>query len=284
MKKFILNSFVALSAILSMASCKSYYYQVYNVSSDNVKQQDNSLVYENEDCKVLYNLWSNNGKLKFAIVNKTDKDIFVNMGQSFYVVNGRAVDYYQERSYTQQDFYLASYTNTTATAYSKGSGFSWGNDIYMENASAVAGVNTSKLARTSSKSVTVKEQEVVCVPAKCYKVFGYYEVNPEWKKTCVKENDFPKNIYQVGTYTKANSPVSFKNRIAYGFTKSDVADKHIDNDFWISSITNYSQKAASEKVKEKGECYGVKSSSESRLFKIGGPDKFYKLILNDGRY
>ena len=45
---------------LSMASCKSYYYQVYDVSSNNTKMQDNSLVYENEDCKVLYNLWSNN--------------------------------------------------------------------------------------------------------------------------------------------------------------------------------------------------------------------------------
>ena len=36
---------------LSMASCKSYYYQVYDVSSNNTKMQDNSLVYENEDCK-----------------------------------------------------------------------------------------------------------------------------------------------------------------------------------------------------------------------------------------
>lgn len=283
MKKFILKSFVAVVAVLSMASCKSYYYQVYSVSSDNVKQQDNSLVYENEDCKVLYNLWSSNGKLKFAIVNKSDKDIFVNMGQSFYVVNGRAVDYYQERSYTQQDFYLSSYTNTTATAYAKGTSF-WGNDMYMENASAVAGASTSKLAKTSSKSVTVKEQEIICIPAKCYKIFGYYEVNPEWKKTCVKENDFPKASYQVGSYTKTSTPISFKNRIAYGFTKIDVADKHIDNDFWISAITNYSQKAATEKVKEKGECYGFKSSSTSRQFKVGGPDKFYKLIVNDGRY
>lgn len=283
MKKFILKSFVAVVAVFSMASCKSYYYQVYNVSSDNLKQQEGSLVYENEDCKVLYNLWSNNGKLRFAIVNKSDKDIFVNMGQSFYVVNGRAIDYYQERSYTQQDFYLSSYTNTSATAYAKGS-FSWGGDIYMENVGAVAESNTSKFAKTSSKSVTVKEQEIICIPAKCYKTFGYYEVNPEWKKTCVKENDFPKTRYQVDAYTKTNTPISFKNRIAYGFTKSDVADKHIDNDFWISAITNYSQKAATEKVKEKGECYGIKSSSKSRLFKIGGPDKFYKLIVNNGQY
>lgn len=94
MKKLIMKASLVAVLGLSMASCKSYYYQVYDVSSNNTKMQDNSLVYENEDCKVLYNLWSNNGKLRFAILNKTDKDIFVNMGQSFYVVNGQAIDYY----------------------------------------------------------------------------------------------------------------------------------------------------------------------------------------------
>lgn len=70
MKRFTKKAVLFAAIGLCMASCKGYYYQVYDVSSNNTKMQDNSLVYENEDCKVLYNLWSNNGKLRFAILNK----------------------------------------------------------------------------------------------------------------------------------------------------------------------------------------------------------------------
>ena len=76
----------------------------------------------------------------------------------------------------------------------------------------------------------------------------------------------------------ACTPITFKNRIAYGFTKNDVADKHIDNTFWLTGITNYSKNAATEKVKEKAECYGLSSTNKLRQFKIGGPNKFYKSI------
>ena len=51
MKKLIMKASLVAVLGLSMASCKSYYYQVYDVSSNNTKMQDNSLVYENEDCK-----------------------------------------------------------------------------------------------------------------------------------------------------------------------------------------------------------------------------------------
>ena len=83
MVKSIKKTATIAAIVLCMVSCKSSYYQVYEVSTDNLKTQDNSLVYENEDCKVLYNLWSLDGELRFAVQNKTDKDIFVNMGQSF---------------------------------------------------------------------------------------------------------------------------------------------------------------------------------------------------------
>lgn len=274
---------VAFAAVigLCMTSCKSYYYQVYDVSSDGLKQEDNSLVYENEDCKVLYNLWSNNGELKFAILNKTDKDIFVNLGQSFYVVNGKAIDYYQGRAYTSQSFTQASYAESYIVGAAKGSGF-WGNGVYSENAQALVDAASGKLVKASSNSVTSKEMEIVCIPAKCYKVFNYYKVNPAWLKTCDKDKDFPTKSCQVGTYTKTSTPMSFKNRIAYGFTKSDVADKHIDNDFWISSVTNYSQNAATEKYMDKSDCYGIKTSARGRQFVIGGPNKFYKLYVDEG--
>lgn len=121
--------------------------------------------------------------------------------------------------------------------------------------------------------------EIVCIPAKCFKVFNYYKVTPTLIQTCDRQKDFPSKKYVVGNYTQSTTPLKFKNRIAYGFTKNDVADKHIDNDFWISAVTNYSKKAATEDYKEKTECYGKKSSTKGKAFTIGGPNKFYKLYL-----
>ena len=57
---------------LGMISCKTNYYQVYEVKSNTLNQKDNSLVYENSDVRVLYNLWSANGAIGFVFENKTD--------------------------------------------------------------------------------------------------------------------------------------------------------------------------------------------------------------------
>ena len=206
MKKTILNVALGAAVGLCVTSCKSPFYQVYEVGTDNLRQQDNSLVYENEDCKVLYNLWSNEGEIKFAIFNKTDKDIFVNLGQSFFVKNGLATDYYQGRTFTTQSFAQSSYLTEAASVIGTVSGF-WGDNIYMENLNLQVG-------KAVSNSVTTKEAEIVCIPAKCYKVFNYYTVTPAWAYTCDEDKDFPKTTYSYGTYTKNTTPMSFKNRIA----------------------------------------------------------------------
>lgn len=283
MKKGILKMAILSLIAFSFSSCKSYYYQVYDVDCDNMKAQDNSLVFENEDCKILYNLWSNNGELKFAMVNKTDRDIFVNMGQTFYTVNGKAEEYFQDRTYSQRSYVQSSIATTSATGKVSAQGF-WGNNVYLENATAVANVFGNKAVHAEESSFTVKEKEMVCIPARCFKVFNYYKLNPAFTQTCDKNRDFPKQTCSVGKYTKQTTPYLFNNRIAYGFTKKEVADKHIDNEFWISAITNYSQKAATENVTSKTKCYNLTTSTKMNTFKIGGPNKFYKLYgLKNGK-
>lgn len=281
MRISIAKTAIIAAASLCPSSCTSYFYQVYDVSTDGLKQQDNSLVYENDDCKVLYNLWSNNGELKFAIINKTGRDIFVNMGQSFYVANGLAVDYYQGRTYTSQTYTMTAYSDSHVAGSASGRGFSWGEGLFSEDAKAIVAASGKKLVKAQLTGETRAEKEIVCIPANCFKVFNYYKVKPARVKTCVNEKDFPKKSSRIDTYTQTTTPMSFRNRIAYGFTKDDVAEKHIDNNFWISSVTNYSQKEATEDYKDKSECYGYKSHAKGKRFKIGGPDKFYKLYSKD---
>ena len=50
MKKLV---FISLLTVLGLTSCVTNYYQVYEVKSSNLVQKENSLVYENNDCKIL---------------------------------------------------------------------------------------------------------------------------------------------------------------------------------------------------------------------------------------
>ncbi len=277
MKQKLLSAVMFVALGLGMTSCKSAFFQVYEVESDNLKQQVNSLVFENEDCKLFYNLWSNNGKVTFTMLNKTDKDIFVNLSQSFFVKNGFAIDYFQGRTYTSQVFVQNTYVSTTLSATGKASGL-WGDNVYDFSKDVL--VKSNKAVKGIAQSVSTEEKEIVCIPAKCYKVFSYYSVNPSRLIVCDNSKDYPRQSAAIAFYSKDTSPVSFKNRIAYGFNKSEVAEKHVDNNFWITSVTNYSRKAATDKVKASSGC---DKGSKRKVFKIGGPNKFYAVFKDEFR-
>lgn len=276
MKKHLLKAAFVVVFGGMLASCnQGVYYQVYDVEANNLQQKDNSLVYENEDCKVLYNLWSDGGEIRFAFQNKTDKDIFINMGQTFFIVNGQAKDYFYDRTYTET--YMESATAAVVGGQTSWNANSyWGDSWYSEHGNVKSAAGLLKSSAAKGSATTIKEKEIICVPAHCFKVICKCSVNPSLMQTCEQSKDYPSRKENIKLYNKDNSPITFKNRIAYGFAKEDVATKHIDNDFWITSVTNYSQKGATTKVKEKTDCYGVKKSKKVRHFKIGGPDKFYQ--------
>lgn len=139
----------------------------------------------------------------------------------------------------------------------------------------------SKLVKGQSHGVTTKEKQIVCIPAHAYKVISEYKVSPRFVKTCERTKDFPKRTAIVASYSEGSSPVKFKNRIAYSFDSDCKNLQHIENSFYVSGVTNYSKKAAVEKVREKTDCYSTQKQKRA-YFKIGGPDKFYKTYRSQG--
>ena len=261
MKTLISKTFILYFFCLCITSCKSICYQVYDVDyDDNMKLQDSCIVYENEDCKVMYNLWSENGLVKFAIFNKTNSDIFVDMTQSIFSLNELANEYYKSRTWYKN----ISSCQTTITANTTGSGL-WGNRMYLCN---VDGVGVSS-------GISMKENEIECVPSKKYKLFGVYSVSPSLMNTHDYDKDYPTKTIQLSSYTRYNSPYIFTNRIVYGFSKDETVKKHIENEFWVSNITNYPEKEAVEYIKVEKTGYRVPSYAKIKRFKIGMPNKFY---------
>jgi len=60
------------------------------VPNTEVTKTGNNLVYEDDQCKVSYNLWSNGGDAGFVFQNKTDQNIYLDLGESFFIINGVA--------------------------------------------------------------------------------------------------------------------------------------------------------------------------------------------------
>lgn len=233
------------------------------------------MVFENEDCKVSYNLWALNGSMAFIFENKTNKDIFIDMTQTFFIKNGAANDYFKNRTYETRTFDALSLGYSVSKTYI-------GIDGYWPSQYAVPLFASAKaMAKAQagiSAAVTVKESEYVCVPARSYKVLNYYNIYPSFEKTCDNKKDYPKNEATIKMYDEHNSPLKFKNKIAYSFQKSNSSLTHIENTFWLSTIKTYSKKGAIEKRKVQEGCGDI-NVHKREFFKIGGPNQFYTNYL-----
>ena len=71
MKKTLLTVFASL-LLLSACNPIRYCYQVYEVNSPEVKVDGDVIYFENSDCRITYNLWSDGGNLNFIMKNKTN--------------------------------------------------------------------------------------------------------------------------------------------------------------------------------------------------------------------
>lgn len=209
------NQILLFSLLLIMTSCTSYLvqYQVYTVKSD-LKQGNGSLKYENEDCILHYNLWAEGGNPGFVMENKTDSDIFVLMDRSFYIHNGIAYNYYNNREITKgyASTYHESINIDGKVIYPYYSIFS------PIDATKKVGYSTNHVS-----SITVKEEPVICIPPHSAKYIPvYYRISDE-------------TLYQDGETKIENSPYIFRNRISYSLNDDDYI-KHIENKFWVSDI------------------------------------------------
>ena len=73
---------VVVTSVLSV-SCSQNFYQVYTMDSNDLKMQDNSLLYENTDCQESYNFWSDGGHVSFALKHKKAQALFLNMKERY---------------------------------------------------------------------------------------------------------------------------------------------------------------------------------------------------------
>ncbi len=245
-----------LSLLVSCKSVGTYYYQVYKTKSDTVKSVENAMVFEDVNCKISYNLWAEKGNAGFSFYNKTTEVIYLQLDESFYVLNGKAFDYYQNR--------IFSNSSNSALKTTKTSGFS---QIGWLTLSAYT---SNTLSTNNTSGIEVVEAKTIAIPPKTTKIVSEFNIN----QTLIRDCDllrFPTSRQtSVKPYTEATSPFLFYNLISY-----KIGDKKttVKNDFYVSEIKNIADKDAYRQ--EKNAFCNQRGGTYVNVFKESGPDRFY---------
>ncbi len=204
----------------------------------------------------------------FKFYNKTDTNIFLNLEESFFILNGIAHDYYKNRIFTNSTSSGLTVSSSKATSKSV-TGVNY-LDLLQTN---IIQVNTgSGLATSSGYSVSYNEEKIICIPSKSSKIITEYSINDLLYRDCELFRYPTKRQINPKTFSKATSPLVFSNRIAYTVEGLYNLSK-FDNEFYVSEISNY---PAAEFIESRPEVFcGQKSSIPTDFFKSTAPNKFY---------
>lgn len=260
----------SLIIAIALTSCKSpNYYQIYKaVPSEKIKITENQLVYEDDNCSVSYDLWDNGGTSGFKYFNKTETNIYLNLEETFFILNDVAYNYYKDRVYTESE--------SNGTSSSKG----------VSAAKSVTGVNYFDLLQTnrtsttnsiavitsSGYSVSHNEEKTICIPAKTSKIINEYKIKQSIFRDCALLKYPSINNIKTLSFSKSNSPLTFSNRIEYKVGQLGNPIK-IKNEFYVAEITNYPEREVLE-FKNERYCEQV-GVNTLEYFKNYSPDKFY---------
>lgn len=273
-----------------LASCGTTYkfVQVCTAKSiDNATTAQNTnegLLYENEDCIVKYNLWSNGGDAGFVFYNKTNKVIHIDLSQTFMLKNGVAYDYYTPQTITKTSSssvgvatsatYTESYSAAGHTAVGAKAGAAATNGSVAVGASKSAAVGASwgaaifgSLTATNtasygaSTSVATTEQPILSIPPKSSKAVSGYAISKGLLLDC-DLNKYPANSAKL-TFNEDNSPLTFANYITYSIGE-EQENKVIENKFYIAEVANYAEPYILKYTERANICENVLSPEEKQ--------------------
>ena len=92
-KSFLELTFLTFLTV-GLQSCATTYYQVYDVETEGLQSSKEKIVYNDDNCEIIYDLWCEQGTLNFLFKNNSETDIHIDLSQSFFIRNGIAYDYY----------------------------------------------------------------------------------------------------------------------------------------------------------------------------------------------
>ena len=233
--------------VIFLSSCSTYFFtcnylQLLQVKPINNQEQmiktENGLLYENVDCRISYQFWSDGGNAGFVFYNKTDKIIYLDLSRTFFVKNGIAYDYYVNKTITEQ----AATNSTSSTFYS----------LFSTN------IYSSSITKENITGLSLSSSPIIYIPPKASKVINNFSLLQEEFISCDLKH-YPTDSVKI-TFTEDNSPIIFSNYITFRVGDNSPL-QNIENKFYVSEITNYVKQGVTEYIKRET-CENILTSKE----------------------
>jgi len=275
MKKII---FIFTTFLLS--SCSSYfYYQVLKTTpvSNDIKVNSNGLVYEDTNCIITYNLWSEGGNIGFKFYNKTNNDIYLNLEKCFFIKNGEANTYFRNRTFTSS----SSVGSSQSIGISGSKSMTRYNYLDLLQTNSKSANTTVASVETNGAAVSYGELKVICIPSKTYKIIKEFKMLEYTFRDCDLIRYPSHNEIKPFSFTIENSPAVYSNQIEYkvGLNSSPI---NIENKFFISEITNYPEDYIIEKNDESYCDENLLNPVSIYSLKNFSTDKFFLRYIKQG--
>jgi hypothetical protein len=219
--KNILLLLQSITLIFILGSCSvNDYYQLYTTSVPEENLKNDEIVFMHDKCIVKYQFHNNGENISLAFYNLSDNLITIDLTKSFFVLNGKANSYFQNRSISRQ---FASTLSVTEN-------YQYYN--FLSNISKISGSNTSGI------SVTYHELPQITIPPRAFIELSEFAISKIPYVSCSLEKyPNPRKISSL-KYDRDNSPFVFSNFISY-YSNRDT--QTINHDFYIEEIVNYPQ-------------------------------------------
>ena len=245
--------YILFCLVLFSSCASSSYYQLYEVKPTQKSLSiDDDLIYEDANCKIFYNFWSNGGDAGFDFYNKTDEDIYLLLDKSNFILNGVAYDYFKNREFSE--------SKKKSLAVSKSG--------YYKKGEAIGGIGEGF---QYGNSVKIIEDSIIRIPAGTQKSISEYLINNSLVRNC----DLPryprtKKDVRNSNFDELTTPFVFGNLVRYRHNGNLYSVK---NNFYVSKITNYNYNDFT--YQKYDEFCGLKKRYPTSYFRYSKPTNFY---------
>src|SRR5574344_744373 len=275
MKKLLTASLVFL-----LAGCApKLYYQVYQtkpMEDTKYVSTDAAINYSDANCTVSYNFFDKDGNAGFTITNNTDKLMRIRLDESFFVLNGRAYNYYEGRSWEQGSEQTTSFSfqrdYMSRRKASKAERRNQNIQTSVYEGSSSGGAATAATSSTTITKNSRTEQVEVLIPPHSSKTIGDYSIQTGMMHLCdVKET--PGSKATGKTFSRDDTPIVFSNYITYILGAESSVRYAVSNEFYVSEIVNVSRKNMETSIHPKDAC--GKDLPSVKGYSMNTADRFF---------
>lgn len=256
--------------LITFSSCTTLnYYQVYKAQPlDEVTKKGDALVYEDDNVIISYDLFDEGGNIGFKIQNRTNNDIYLHLDKSYFILNGFANRYYQNRVFSN--------TSNKSTALSRSINFSRAltgiNYLNLIQSNRISATSSTSVVSSSGFGIAYTEESIICIPKLTSELIQEFSISQGLYRDCDLLKYPSGKIQNPKTFRESDSPLKFSNRIVYSI--GETGDPiEFENKFFVSEIVNYNDKQMFTSTNET--FCEQKNPIISKIHKHYSPEKFY---------